>query len=190
VWPKTGADQVVIYKNFTSRLHLTQQPGYPNTAAYEFDTNNPDFIFQKSQNQTVSAKSIRTSKNGKWLLVELHDHGYVRVNLEDMTMKKVINKSSPSNVSYIGKADISNDGKHIVVMAQTGPLFDIYDINENCGRTIINNGASVDIDSDLQNPCPAFSYQGTGMDIIDGFNSGDYPRFSSDGGEIRFFAKP
>ncbi len=172
---------LVIYKNFSK--HLTSMAN-GITREYYFDYSNPDYTFQDTIGRTWAINSTGASENGKWLAVELLDEGFSILNLETLKMKYISTDfyhygwgSNPS-----AEIAVSNDGEHIAVMGMNSGIR-IFDINSDCGTDITNSDTSY---VPLKNPCKQANIDYGS--VIDQFFAGLSPRFSEDGGELRFYA--
>ncbi len=174
---------LVIYKNFTQRLSLA----FPSTSLYNeynFDSSNPDYIFQRADGYAWPIGGMAASDNGRWLATEIRGRGIGLLDIDSLTMRRISARSWNYSVGANPSTEfaVSSDGLHVAQMGRNGG-FVIWDVNQTCGDI-----ATDDVLSDLptmRNECPKAP---ANYDFILNIMDAYMPKFSSDGGQLHFFA--
>lgn len=176
-----GIGLLLIYKNFTKRL-IPKSVGL--TVEYDFDNSNPDYTSHFPDGDYWLINGFSVSHNGEWLSAEVLNRGFVLINIKKLTTKQIDNNHFGYWMGFNPSPEIaiSDDGHHIAVTGINAG-FRILDIDDNCGTYMSYHNVPK---TPIQNPCKEAP-----IDInkaIDWFRSGHRPSFSSDGGELNFYA--
>ena len=78
--------------------------------------------------------AVSVSSNGRWVLVELHEYGFIRVDMQTLQFRRV---AAPGATYGVGndpafELAISDDGRHIAVVGFRAGI-SVYEIDETCG---------------------------------------------------------
>lgn len=143
-----GAEGLKIYKNILERLTPTDND------AYVADLDEPDFIFKRSDGFVQPIGNIFTSSNGKWLVFEAINIGFVRLNLETYEMKRFTEATDIRTAGFKQQVrlSISDDGKTVVSASYDAP-FMVYAISDTCGDQKL--AFAYDSAAEMTNPCPS-----------------------------------
>lgn len=185
---------VHFYKNFVAKLKLQVTTGWNNQTArdYVFEQSVPDkVIVAGDSDYSGYVKRFIRSDNDKWLLLE-SSAGLLRY---DITSGKLVRFSNWR--AYYGPGvvvapvfTISEDGQHVASMGYNAEQA-IYDITTDCGDVLPIRLTPDETNVALQNPCPKQSLlidDGVNNPYTPYLNSTGSPQFSSDGGELSFYA--
>jgi len=180
----SGNKALIVYKNFTKRLHQIINSSNL-TIEYNFDSTNPDYTLQTDSNFEWPIGGLNISNNGKWLAVEIMQRGIGLLNIETLQMKRVstIDFRYGFGLNPSVEFAVSNDGSHMAVMGNNVSMM-IFDINQYCGD-IATDENMIPI-SPIVNQCKQSPIDVT--DFISHFKNANEPIFSNDGGELTFFS--
>lgn len=161
-----------VVSNFSHHLELHQgsEPHYE----YKDEYGEP----LKSPARTFATGTVGISAQGNWALIELHDYGFIRVNLRTLEMRRVV----APGVGYGLSSDptfetaITDDGRHAAITGFRAGL-EVYDISNTCG----------DLLAEVSTTTFPLGMTKCGEASIDryrlfpGMTVGHMPRFSPDG---------
>ncbi|MGB4420659.1 MAG: SGNH/GDSL hydrolase family protein [Candidatus Saccharimonadales bacterium] len=177
-----GIGLLLIYKNFTERL-IPKNVG--PIKEYDFDSSNPDYTSHFPDGDYWLINGFSASNNGEWLAAEVLNRGFVLINIKTLQTKQIDNNYFRYWVGFnpLPEIAVSDDGRHIAAMG-VNVGFRILDIDDRCGANMSYHNVPK---TPIQNPCKEAP-----IDInkaIDWFRVGHKPSFSSDGGELSFYAE-
>lgn len=175
---------LVVYRNFTRRLTLYTNASLP-ISQYNFDTSNPDYIFQSANDFAWPVGGIGASNNGQWLAIEFRQRGIGLLNVETLEMRRISNMAFSYGAGYdpASELSVSNDGKHVAIMGMNSGLT-VSDITSSCGDEATDS--RMESNSPIAQPC-AVAQVSTG-EFIHNFVAAVHPIFNDDGGELSFYA--
>ena len=177
-----GIGLLLIYKNFTKRL-IPIQNGL--IREYNFDDSEPDYTSHFPDGDYWLINGFNASDNGKWLAVEILNRGFALINIDTLQTKQIDNQYFGYWVGMNPTPELalSNDGHHLAVTGINSG-FRIVDIDNTCGAEMSYHNVPK---TPISNPCKESPVN---INLaIDWFRTGYKPRFSSDGGEIVFYAE-
>lgn len=177
---------LVVYKNFTKRLTKITDT-LQITTGYQFDSSNPDYVFQNEAGYTWPVEAISASANGKWLAVEYRERGIGLLNIETFDTKRISTLAFGYGVGRdpVVELAVSNDGRHIALTGTNVSSIMVYSVTGECGDTPTD--ARMQSITPITTPCKALTVNTS--TFIDQFYSATNPRFELDGAELNFFAK-
>lgn len=126
-----------VYKGFSKKLEKRFDAS-TLSHYYTFRSSvTPDLIVQSGENP-LSVAALAVSANGKWGLVELKGLGIVRVNLQDLSLKRVVAPGSEYGLfnDPIYELSVSDSGETIAVAGYRLST-DIVMIDETCGDYLV-----------------------------------------------------
>jgi len=180
---------LVIYRNFSRRLKpYLNMNGLLPTPQFNFDSSNPDYVFQSTVGFAWPIGGMRASDNGQWLVVEIRQRGIGLLNIETLEMRRISNMAFSYGTGFNPTTElaVSNDGQHVALMGLNSGLT-VFDINSDCGDEVTDyNIGSVGSVVAIDRPCKASSIS-TG-DFINSFFYAISPKFNEEGGELNFYA--
>jgi len=154
-----------MYSNFARHLNKNDKNGKIH---YEVGDHSEVFSLSRIGGGAFVPNTLATSKNGKWVLVELKSFGYIRINVQTLEARRIVAPGSfygYGNDPSIEMA-ISNDGKTVIITGWRAGLR-MYSIDESCGDTLnestqfqyLNGVASCkDVPIDINAYISAFTY--------------------------------
>lgn len=163
---------LALIKDVTKHLRKTHNQG----EFYEYTGDSPSYI---SFGETPAiVKTFAVSMNGKWAVVELERFGLARINLSDLTYRRVVAPGAEYGFGIDPSYElaISNDGSTVARTGWRGSI-EVFEANELCGDTL--TGQTTVNFSEYVHPCKRASIDVHGL--FPGFVMGTAPRFSSDG---------
>ncbi len=175
---------LVVYKNFTNRL-IKVRNGL--STEYNFNSTNPEYIFQNNRAYAWPIGGFGASDDGKWLAVEFRGRGIGLLNVETLEMKRMSTMLFSYGTGYDPTSEIavSNGGKQVAVMGINAGLA-VFDVNSECG----DNADDTKMADILPIPSPCKQASIDVSKLINRFYAATSPRFSDDGGELNFYAIP
>ncbi len=173
---------LVVYKNFTNRLKYAVNG---LSLGYNFDTSNPDYIFRSSDGYAWPVGGYGASGDGKWLAVEFRQRGIGLLNIDNLEMKRISTMAFSYGTGYDPSSElaVSNGGHTIAIMGMNSGLT-IYDVNSNCGDEATDERMSGVLF--ITNPCKISQIDSS--KFINRFYIAVHPKFSSNGGELKFYS--
>lgn len=179
-----GTNELVVYKDFSSRLVRRVNPSNL-TVSYAFNYDNPSYEFKDSSGYYWPVGGMSGSSNGRFLAVEINNGGVGLLDVTNLTMKYVTNRT----FLYWHGADptiefaVSNDGRFIAEMGRNAGIA-IYEVDDSCGNPLGVHQMDAGL-SPTSNSCPMspIDYR-----FIDNFHEAYNPVFSSSGDSLTFYA--
>ena len=174
---------IVLYNNFSKRIKKTIDASI--TISYDFDATSPDYVYSSDPMKTWTVGGYGASENGDWLAIEIREKGMYILNMHTRELRRV----SKMTFNYFWgmtpttEMTISNDGRHVAIMGANAYIT-VYDVNDSCGDVATNE--NIMIDTPLVKACQQAVINTE--KFIPHFFEAFHPRFSSDGGELSFYA--
>ncbi len=175
---------IYIYQDFVK--NLTHNFNFTDGLTYDFNNEKLKVLRFPDNDEPIRINRVDSSENGKWLIMEVLGRGLMTLNLDTMEMKQISGYNGHYGVGLDPRMEmaITNDGSHVAVAGQNVPFF-VYDINDNCGRSVDSN-----MSFDVSNSCPVKQLDPiVHQQYPDGYFSINKPSFSSDSGELTFYVK-
>ena len=172
-----------IYKNFKKRL-IPKLNSYMELS-YDFDKSNPDYVLNMDNGSPWPIGGMNVSKNGRYVVFEILNHGTGLIDVETMNMRKVIDRVFPRYIGTVSSSeyDITDDGK-FVVMSGVDSGFTFVNVTDDCGIDLIN----VNIFNNNKAMIPCDDTLVDASDVLNNFRTGYRPRFNYSGGELSMVA--
>jgi lysophospholipase L1-like esterase len=171
-----GVSTAAFYAHFSKALVRSTDL---NTLAtyYTFEpTTEPVLVKQRGSPAMVGA--IAVSQNGRWALIEVYSYGFLRVDLTNLTMRRVVAPSADygygNDPGY--EVAISNSGHQIAITGFRAGL-DVYEVDSDCGDYL--NDTSDKTFGRQVTPCPSGSI--ATYSLFSSFQYAKRPSFDASG---------
>ena len=164
---------LALIKDFTKNLQKIHDQG----EFYEYiGDSQPIYVSFGATPAIVNAVAV--SANGKWAIAELVSYGLARIDLSDLTYRRITAPGAVygfgTNPSY--ELAISNDGSTVARAGWRGAI-EVFEASEMCGDELTEQTA-INF-SEYTYPCKSADIDA--QSLFPGFVKASVPRFSSDG---------
>lgn len=185
-------NNLLIVRDLLSKLvRVTNQD---LSISYDLKPGSVEVLLKYDDGDPAIIREAGASKDGKWVVVEVKDGGFVRINTQTGAVKWY----SANSLAYGFGRDptaqfaVSKDGKFIAT-AGVNLDFDLTQLDNTCGvqatsykREWLNSGSTT-----LTNPCPQTSLSSIASTALgQGLWSTELPRFDDSGAELTVRAYP
>jgi lysophospholipase L1-like esterase len=183
VHAETTTRVVSLYKQ-ASRSVRTYFDSVEGRVVSTFERTMADLVISDQSGRKLSVGGMALSGNGQWLVVELRGLGLLRVNLTDLSVRRLTAGGPPYGIGMdpILHLAISNDGRH-VVQAGENAGFTMIEVVEGCGEPL-GEEVGQTFAAGAQ-PCPSSS--ASVWELFPGFRIALHPRFSHSGDRLKFW---
>lgn len=175
-----GVSTAAFYTNFSKALVRNTDPNTLGTYYTFAPSTEPVLVKQRGSPTMVGA--IAVSQNGRWALIEVYSYGFLRVDLTNLTMRRVVAPSADygygNDPGY--ELAISNSGHQIAITGYRAGL-EVYEVDSDCGDYL--NDASDKTFSRQVTPCPSGSI--AQYSLFPSFQYGKRPSFDATGTRLR-----
>jgi lysophospholipase L1-like esterase len=164
-----------IYR--TIRDKMKPDPDNVNGAQKYLLTKGPDFMLSDASGRAVPVNGAAQafSPNGSWMVVDLPNYGFVRINLATFDMQPfAVSMNTPGDYSsYKAQITITNDGNFVAVQPRSLPELDVYDLR-TCTST------ALPVSSTSSTGCKSRNYWSDLTSGIPNYKAIYAPRFTND----------
>ncbi|MEO8911707.1 MAG: hypothetical protein ABI303_01885, partial [Candidatus Saccharimonas sp.] len=160
---------------------------------YQFNPDNLTYL-RDSRDWVLRIDSAAMSKNGKWLIGEATNHGLIRVNLEDSSVRMFLQTGQYTGYGMDPTMEfaVTGDGQYVAAGGWNNGAT-MYKIDDSCGRQASVYLTSWNkLDSSFTS-CPSKDISAMLMAAngpTSGFRAATYPSFSDDSGQLELLYSP
>lgn len=171
-----------LITDFVSQLDRTPRPD--KSMGYSLKAGAAKPLIVDEHGSPVNTWSVGASEDGRWVISEVANRGFVRLDITNHTMRWYSSKVIQHTwLNPEPEFAISNDGARIAMVGQmVEPV--VTELDDTCGRMLTNFASDLQA-SNLTDPCQEQSLYPALIDAHkDYFDKVIRPKFSYDSGEL------